>query len=270
MANLNPITRKEAILNGDDVTPLTREEYFAKNAVSGGGSGGGVPTPTSEDVGKVLTVTEDAEHSTQKTLVPVQDITVADGTAELLDVTEPNMDSFNVGDTAELTISQNGSTDLVNLVVVKDGAEKVFASSNEPIAIICEEGTWLISGLSDGEYSVGCSATVTRVTASWQAAGGGGGTVFHVLMDSSGSFSEIDANAGDIYAAVKNGPVSFISSRTRAGGMESVINLFLVNAGKAEGEGIAFELMERRGSSFTQYTLVANSDDEHPVLSEEG
>lgn len=29
----------------------------------GGGSGGGVPTPTSEDVGKVLTVAEDAEHT---------------------------------------------------------------------------------------------------------------------------------------------------------------------------------------------------------------
>lgn len=60
MSNLNPITRKEAILNGDDITPVTREEYFTKNAVSGGGS---FPAPTSEDVGKVLTVAEDAEHT---------------------------------------------------------------------------------------------------------------------------------------------------------------------------------------------------------------
>lgn len=62
MPNLNPITRKEAILNGNDVTPMTREEHFAKNAVSGG-----VPTPTEDDNGKVLTAGADGTASWQET-----------------------------------------------------------------------------------------------------------------------------------------------------------------------------------------------------------
>lgn len=36
--NLNPVTRMESILNGDNIEPVTREEYFWKQAASGGGS----------------------------------------------------------------------------------------------------------------------------------------------------------------------------------------------------------------------------------------
>ena len=38
LENLTPVTRKESILNGEDITPVTREEYFWKQAASGGGS----------------------------------------------------------------------------------------------------------------------------------------------------------------------------------------------------------------------------------------
>lgn len=37
---MKALTRKEKILDGQDLTPLTRKEYFMKKAVSGGGGGG--------------------------------------------------------------------------------------------------------------------------------------------------------------------------------------------------------------------------------------
>ena len=40
MADLNPITRQEKIIAGEDIQPVTRLEHFLKNY--GGGSGGGV------------------------------------------------------------------------------------------------------------------------------------------------------------------------------------------------------------------------------------
>lgn len=38
---LNPITRAEQILSGEDLKPITRMEWFLKKAAEGGGSGGG-------------------------------------------------------------------------------------------------------------------------------------------------------------------------------------------------------------------------------------
>lgn len=37
--NIEPITREEMILSGEDITPITRDEYFLKKAASGGGGG---------------------------------------------------------------------------------------------------------------------------------------------------------------------------------------------------------------------------------------
>ena len=37
---MNAVTRKEKILDGQDLTPVTRKEYFLKKAVSEGGGGG--------------------------------------------------------------------------------------------------------------------------------------------------------------------------------------------------------------------------------------
>jgi hypothetical protein len=36
LTDLTPVTRMESILNGDDIEPVTREEYFWKQAASGG------------------------------------------------------------------------------------------------------------------------------------------------------------------------------------------------------------------------------------------
>lgn len=50
LENLQAATRIEAILNGDDITPATRREYFLKRAANE------VPAIASGDAGKVLTV----------------------------------------------------------------------------------------------------------------------------------------------------------------------------------------------------------------------
>lgn len=54
LSDLVPATRMEAILNGGEITPVTREEYFVKKAVTS--ASGGLPEVTAADNGDVLTV----------------------------------------------------------------------------------------------------------------------------------------------------------------------------------------------------------------------
>lgn len=37
---MDALNRKEAIIMGEDITPITREEYFVKELVNNGGGGG--------------------------------------------------------------------------------------------------------------------------------------------------------------------------------------------------------------------------------------
>lgn len=58
--DLTPVTRMESILNGDDIEPVTREEYFVQQAVGSGGGGGDhipivVTISTSGMAGKTVT-----------------------------------------------------------------------------------------------------------------------------------------------------------------------------------------------------------------------
>jgi len=53
--DLDPAVRIEEILNGDDIEPANRLEYFLKKAATE------VPKPTSADAGKVVTVNEDGD-----------------------------------------------------------------------------------------------------------------------------------------------------------------------------------------------------------------
>ena len=46
---LEPITRQEKIIAGQDLTPITRMEMFLKNFGGGGGGGGSVPKPLTFD-----------------------------------------------------------------------------------------------------------------------------------------------------------------------------------------------------------------------------
>lgn len=53
--DLDPAVRIEEILNGDDIEPANRLEYFLKKAATE------VPKPTSADAGKVITVNQDGD-----------------------------------------------------------------------------------------------------------------------------------------------------------------------------------------------------------------
>lgn len=57
LENLTPSNRMEAILDGQDIEPSNRKEYFMQKAVSAGGSSL-PPSYSSSDIGKVLTVGE--------------------------------------------------------------------------------------------------------------------------------------------------------------------------------------------------------------------
>lgn len=54
---MEPITRKERILSGEDIKPITRLEHFLKEA-AGGGGGSSLPSYTDADNGKVLGLAE--------------------------------------------------------------------------------------------------------------------------------------------------------------------------------------------------------------------
>lgn len=58
LSDLDPVTRMEAILDGEDISPATREEYFVKKAVTTASSE--LPAVTSSDNGDVLTVVNGA------------------------------------------------------------------------------------------------------------------------------------------------------------------------------------------------------------------
>ena len=53
MAEVKAVSRTEAIQNGDEVKPVSREEYFLKKSVSGGGSGGAGYTVETQSVAVV-------------------------------------------------------------------------------------------------------------------------------------------------------------------------------------------------------------------------
>lgn len=54
--SLKPVKRLEMILDGQDIEPVTRLEYFLKKAAEGGGGGSGLPAYIPEEVGAVLTL----------------------------------------------------------------------------------------------------------------------------------------------------------------------------------------------------------------------
>lgn len=55
LEDLTPAVRVESILNGDEITPANRLEYFLQKAATE------LPKPAAGDAGKVLTVNEDAD-----------------------------------------------------------------------------------------------------------------------------------------------------------------------------------------------------------------
>lgn len=121
LENLTPSNRLEEILDGGDVTPSNRREYFIQKAMSAGG-GSDIPAYTSADKGKVLTIGEVEREVT--VIIPLQevpDVKVDESGAsarifddELYDA----LHTLSAVDNVELKV--NGST--YNNVVVEEKA----------------------------------------------------------------------------------------------------------------------------------------------------
>ena len=72
---LEPITRQEKIIAGQDLTPITRMEMFLKNFGGGGGGGGGVTT-LHINVTAVNRETMEATFTADKTPLEMQQASV--------------------------------------------------------------------------------------------------------------------------------------------------------------------------------------------------
>lgn len=72
LSNLTPVTRPEAILDGSEITPVTRREYFLQKAATSGGGGA-----------EVLTVTLSYDDVTDDGFTYVADVSVDDTIAAM-------------------------------------------------------------------------------------------------------------------------------------------------------------------------------------------
>lgn len=155
----NPVNRKEAILAGENVTPVTREEYFVKEAVSNGG-GGGNPG-------------YHVEIENLGTLIPQQTVTTeadADGAYADLEVTWPD---DLLGAPNLLVVTFNGQTyECANTSTEMGdsyGATRFLGSwvwDTYPFNITIDGESATIATQTTGTYSVYADACTKNVTVS--------------------------------------------------------------------------------------------------------
>lgn len=163
LENLTPATRLESILNGDDIAPVTREEYFLRKAASGSGEGG-LPPYTSADKGKVLTVGEDAEHGETTVIIPVQEITLVDEPVPV----NGSLDALNNGDSCTITV--NGVSHPASCEVTADGKEII--TQDGTIDIFEDDGTlYAVIGdpIISGSYTISASIITPATVDKWDA-----------------------------------------------------------------------------------------------------
>lgn len=174
---MEPITRKERILSGDDIEPITRLEYFLKEAAGGGGGGGGggssLPSYTSADKGKVLTIGE-GSSSTTEVIVPEQNVTTAYSSyatkymapVEIDDVSQPSADY-----TYTMTINGTDYPVVINGWQYWTSDHEYIISPNPP-----DMTSWIFvvsNAEAAGTYTVSLTRSVPSVEPKWEAASGG-------------------------------------------------------------------------------------------------
>lgn len=169
LENLTPVTRMESILNGDDVAPVTREEYFWKQAASGG-EGSSLPDYTSADVGKVLQVGEDPEHPVEGVVVPEQTVTTVQGSQfcyATIEGSTIDWSSAESGDSIKLTI--NGTDYQAGYDAVTFGAPAFIATNGGTpvgaIAFVSGQVTFLTT--TTGDYAIKATAEIPGATPVW-------------------------------------------------------------------------------------------------------
>ena len=175
--SIEPITRKERILAGEDVKPLRRDEYFIKNATPGGGGGSSLPSYTSSDIGKVLTVGE--AEPVETVVIPEQDITV-----ELFEL-EPLTDSqygawltgvtaspsdFTDGQVATMRVSREGYPDVTLECAWKSEDGAFYANGGYTIGYF--DGKWFYLGTQAQlgvSFNISVVSSVSSAEPKWEA-----------------------------------------------------------------------------------------------------
>lgn len=117
------MNRKEAIASGEDITPVTREEYYLKGLAEGQGGGG-------------------LEY-----VIPEQTVTLTDAPAE---ITNTDLDDFAIGDYIVLKMTAAGENSTVCVGLSKtiiEGdiffqAPSVIRNAIE-IIVLKQNGIWL-------------------------------------------------------------------------------------------------------------------------------
>jgi hypothetical protein len=161
LENLTPSNRLEAILDGGDVTPSNRREYFIQKAMSAGG-GSDLPEYTSADKGKVLTVEEGSE-TVQTVIVPEQTVTVSGGRPASL--TGADVSGFVVGNTGVLTVN---SVDYDVVARDDNGVIAFGIPDNGMIGLV--NGNALFVAAANGTYTVSLTVSAPKVEPKWEAA----------------------------------------------------------------------------------------------------
>lgn len=163
---MDAVTRKQKILDGQDIPPISRYEYFLKKTVTDNG-GGGLPAYSPSDIGKVLTLGEGSE-TVQTVIVPEQTVTFSDEPVLLTNANENAFKNLRSGETANAVI--NGvsyvatSFDLMGTVaygVSLDQDTALFIKYSEDM------GGVVLNGDAPGTYTISMAASVTGVEPKW-------------------------------------------------------------------------------------------------------
>lgn len=193
LEDLTPVTRTEAILDGDEISPVTRMEYFLGKAanevpkpvgvsdagkvltVNAAGDGfeldtpaSGLPAYTGADLGKVLTLGEGSGIET--VVVPEQTVTVDGGSASV-----PNFDFSNVSAGDSFTLTVNGVPYTGVAVASEVGIACVEETSAYGYTVAYTGVLAIFTGtdLQDGSYTISLTVSIPSVEPKWETAGGG-------------------------------------------------------------------------------------------------
>lgn len=172
LENLSPVVREERLLAGEDLEPVTRLEYFLKQAGSGGGNG--LPAYDDEDIGKVLTV--GSEYETGAEAIPAQTVTIAQGTAT---VQNANVSQWTAGQWVSVTYRGTTYTGQItdvegSLVFVTDDFTLSYNSSTGVLTVEDNEHS--------GDNSISARYVTEHANADWVEPSGGSGSGTSLLI----------------------------------------------------------------------------------------
>lgn len=200
LEDLNPAVRVEEILDGADIEPANRLEYFLKKA-----AGSGLPAYTSADKGKVLTIGDGAPQT--EVVVPEQTWEQAEGTT-MHDLAGADWTGIEVGD--DVVVTLNGNTFNATVQGNSSGYQILYGNSNQIVYVFSSGATKSSIITSETQtYTLSVSKNTASVEPKWESASSGSGGAFNVIITHDSSFTQLNSNHTyeEIVYAATNGMV---------------------------------------------------------------